>query len=91
MLTPGLAQFPGIKIGSRPLLNLRYADETILIASSKEDLTTLIRLVKNTSKAVGLMLNVKKTKVMTSEDIQEFEVGAEAIDIVKEFNFGCMN
>ena len=40
---------------------------------------------------MGLMLNVKKTKVMTSEDIQEFEVGAEAIDIVKEFNFGCMN
>ena len=77
---------PGINIGGRPHSNLRYADDTTLIANSKKDLTTLIQQVKNESEAAVLMINVKKAKVMTSEDIQKFEVGAEAIDVV-EFSF----
>ena len=86
-LCAGLEELLRINIVGRLLNNLRYADDTTLIANSKEDLATLIQQVKNESEAAVLMINVKKAKAMTSEDIQKFEADAEAIDIVKEFNF----
>ena len=87
MRNAGLEDMPGISIGGRPLNNLRYADDTTLIANSKEDLEALIQQVKITSEAAGLMLNVKKTKIMTTEEVNEFKIGTESLDIVKEFCF----
>ena len=87
MRTAGIEDMSGISIGGRRLNNLRYADDTTLIAKSKEELSALIQQVKIASEAAGLMLNVKKTKIMATEAVQKFKVGSEKLDIVKEFNF----
>ena len=80
----------GIKIHGRTINNLRYADDATLIAETKEDLEELIINVKKTSKDAGLLLNFNRTKVMTTAEINNFEVDEEFIEVVKEFNFlGC--
>ena len=91
----------GIIIGGRKVNNLRYADDTTLIARSKEDLHQLIKHVKESSAREGLLLNVKKTKIMTTAPgLNEFTLGTEKVEVVDCFAFlgstidrkgGCSN
>ena len=64
----------GIKIGRRNINNLRYADDTILMAESKEELKSLLMRVKEESERAGLKLNIKKTKVMASGPIASWQI-----------------
>ena len=88
MRSAGLEKDPaGVKIGGENYNNLRYADHTILLAKNEEDLKRLLMKVKEKSKATGLYLNIKKTKGMTTEDLNEFKIGDEEVEIVYEFNY----
>ena len=75
----------GIKISGRNINNLRYADDTTLMAESEEELKSLLRKVKQKSEKVGLKLNVQKTKIMASGPITSWQIDAE---IVADFIFG---
>ena len=77
----------GIKISGRNINNLRYADETMLMAESEEDLKSLLMKVKEDSEKVGLKLNIQKTKTMASCPITSWEIDGEIVEIVAEFNF----
>lgn len=77
----------GLRIGGRQIDNLRYADDTTLVAESKDDLVKLIHRVKAESEKLGLRLNVKKTKVMTTEYEQDFEVDGVHLEVVDSFVF----
>ena len=77
----------GISIGGRMVTNLRYADDTTLLAGTKEDLTELVERVRRASEKAGLYLNVGKTKVMTTGDIGEVTVDGKDIEIVTKFVF----
>jgi len=77
----------GIKIGGRNINNLRYADDTTILAETVDDLQYLLRKVKEESAAAGLKLNMKKTFVMTNGPIQEFHIDNDQVEIVKEFIF----
>lgn len=68
-----------MKIGGRNINNLRYADDTTLLAENSEDLKRLLMKVKGESTKAGLQLNVKKTKVMTTEELHNFKVDHEEI------------
>ena len=70
----------GISIGGRMVRNLRYADDTTLLAGTKEDLTKLVERVRRASEKAGLYLNVGKTKVMTTGDIGEVTVDRKDTD-----------
>ena len=76
----------GIKIARRNLNNLRYADDTTLMAESKEELKSLLMKVKESEK-IGLKLNIKKTKVMASGPITSWQIGGETIETVTDFIF----
>ena len=75
----------GIKISKRNISNLRYADDTTLMAESKEELKSLLIKVKEESEKVGLKLNVQKTKIMTSGPITSWQIDGET---VSDFIFG---
>ena len=77
----------GIKIARRNINNLRYADDTTLMAESKE-LKSLLIKVKEESKKVGLNLNIQKTKIMASGPITSWQIGRETKETVKEFILG---
>ena len=77
----------GISIGGRKVTNLRYADDTTLIAGTKYDITELITKVKRSSDEAGLYLNVKKTKVMTTGKLDHIIVDDNNIEIVDKFIF----
>ena len=77
----------GISIGGRKVTNLRYADDTTLIAGTKDDLTELITKVKRVSEEDGLYLNVKKTKVMTTGKLDHIIVDDNNIKIVDRLIF----
>ena len=77
----------GIKIAGRTLNNLRYADDTTLLAGKKEDLTNLIRRLKKESEKAGLYFNIKKTKIMTTADYDSFEIDGEKIEVITSFTF----
>ena len=77
----------GISIGGRMITNLRYADETTLIAETKNDLIAIMERVKVVSEKAGLYLNVDKTKVMMSEDQGEMVVDGKHIEVVSHFIF----
>ena len=77
----------GIKIAGRNLNNLRYADDTTLMAESEEELKSLLMKVKEKSEKVGLKLNIQKTKIMASDPITSWEIDGEIVEIVAEFNF----
>ncbi|CAF4112945.1 unnamed protein product, partial [Rotaria magnacalcarata] len=80
----------GIKTGGRNINNLRYTDDTKIMAETADDLEYLLRKVKEESAATGLKLNMKKTVVMTNGPIQEFHIDNDQVEIVKEFIFlGC--
>ena len=77
----------GIKIAGRTINSLRYADDTTLMAESKEELKSLLREVKEESEKVGLKLNIQKTKIMASGPITSWQVDGETVEIVSDFIF----
>ena len=77
----------GISIGGRMVTNLRYADDTTLLAGTKEELIELVERVRRASEKAGLYLNVGKTKVMTTGDIGEVTVDGKDIEVVTKFVF----
>ena len=78
----------GIKIARRNINNLRYADDTTLMAEGEEELKSLLMKVKEESKKVGLNLNIQKTKIMASGPITSWEIDGETVDTVSDFIFG---
>ena len=77
----------GIKIAGRDINNLRYADDTTLMAESEEELKSLLVKVKEDSKKVGLKLNIQKTKIMASGPITLWEIDGETVETVSDFTF----
>ena len=77
----------GIKIARRNINNLRYADDTTLMAESEEELTILLMKVKQESGEVGLKLNIQKTKIMASGPITSWQIDGETMETVIEFVF----
>ena len=77
----------GINIGGRNVSNLRYADDTTLMAESKEELKSLFMKGKEESEKVGLKLNIQKTKIMASGPITSWEIDGETVEIVSDFIF----
>ena len=78
----------GIKIARRNINNLRYADDTTLMAGSEEELKSLLMKVKEESEKVGLKLNIQKTKIMASDAITSWEIHGETVETVADFIFG---
>ena len=78
----------GIKIAGRHLNNLRYADDTTLMAESEEELKSLLMKVKEESEKVGLKLNIQKTKIMASGPITSCQIDGETVETVTDFSFG---
>ena len=76
-----------IKIAGRNINNLRYADDTTLMAESKEELKSVLMKVKEESEKVGLKLNIQKTKIMTSGPIISWEIDGETVETVSDFIF----
>ena len=76
----------GIRVGGRVLNNLRYADDTTLVAESEDDLRELIQTVESASEKAGLYLNIKKTKVMANGILPTFNTAKGAIEVVDHFN-----
>ena len=77
----------GIKIAGRNINNLRYADDTTLMAESEEEWKSLVMKVKEESEKVGLKLNIQKTKIMASGPITSWYVDEETMATVRDFNF----
>ena len=77
----------GIKIAGRNINNLRYADDTNLIAESKEELKSLLMNMKEENKKVGLKLNIQKTKIMASGPITSWEIDGERVETMSDFIF----
>ena len=77
----------GIQISRRNINNLRYADDTTLMAESEEELKSLLMKVKEESEKVGLKLNIQKTKIMSSGPITLWEIDGETIETVTDFIF----
>ena len=77
----------GIKISGRNINNLKYADDTILMAESEEKLRSLLMNVKEDSEKVGLKLNIQKTKIMASGPITSWQTNGETMETVTEFTF----
>ena len=78
----------GIKIAGRNINNLRYADDTTLMAESKEEVKSLLMKAKEESEKVGLKLNIQKTKIMTSSPITSWQIDEETMETVTDFIFG---
>ena len=78
----------GINIAGRNINNLRYADDTALMAESEEELKSLLMKLKEESKKVGLKLNIQKTKIMASSPITSWEINGETMETVKDFVLG---
>ena len=78
----------GIKIAGRSIKNLRYADDTTLMAESEEELKSLLMKGKEESEKVGSKLNIQKTKIMASGPITSWEIDGETVEIVSDFIFG---
>ena len=81
----------GIKIAGRNISNLRYADDTTLMAESKEELESLLRKVKQESEKVGLKLNIKKTKIMASGTITSWQIDGKTVETVTLYFWGLQN
>ena len=78
----------GIRIARRNINNLRYADDTTLMAESEEELKSLLMKVKVESEKVDLKLNIKKTKIMASSPHTSWEIDGETVETVSDFIFG---
>ena len=79
----------GIKIARRNINNLKYVDDTTLMAESQEELKTLLMKVKEESEKVGLKLNIQKTKIMASGPITSWQIDGETMETVADFPFGA--
>ena len=79
----------GIKIARRNINNIRYADDTNLMAESEEELKSLLMKVKVESEEVGLKLNIQKTKIMASRLITSWQIDGETVETVTDFTFGA--
>ena len=79
----------GIKIAGRNINNLRYADDTALMAESEEELKSLLVKVKEESEKVGLKLNIRKTKIMASGPITLWQIDGETVEAVSDFILGA--
>ena len=75
----------GIKIAGRNISNLRYADDTTIMAKSEEKLKSLLMKVKKESEKVGLKLNIQKTKIMASGPITSWQIDGETVETVADF------
>ena len=78
----------GIKIARTNINNLRYADDTTLMAESEEELKRLLMKVREESEKVGLRLNIQKMKIMASGSITSWQIGGETVETVSDFIFG---
>ena len=78
----------GVKIAGRNIVNLRYADDTTLMAESEEELKSLLMKVKEESENVGLKLNIPETKIMASGPITSWEIDGETVETVADFILG---
>ena len=78
----------GIKMARKNINNFRYADNTILMAESEEELKSLLMKVKEESEKVGLKLNIQKTKIMASGPITSWQIGGETMETVADFILG---
>ena len=78
----------GVKIARRNINNLRYADDTTLMAGSEEELKSFLMKVKEESENVGLKLNIQKTKIMASGPITSWQIDGETVETVSDFIFG---
>ena len=78
----------GVKIAGRNINNLRYADDTTLMAESKEELKSLLMKVKEESEKAGLKLNIQKTEIMASGPITSWQIDGETMETVTDFIFG---
>ena len=88
MKNPGLKEVQaGIKISWRNINNLRYIDDTTLMAENEEELKSLLIKVKEESEKVGLKLNIQKTKIMASGPITSWEIDGETVETVSDFIF----
>ena len=81
----------GIKITRRNINNLRYADDTTLMAESKEELKSLLMKMTEESEKVGLKLNIQKTKIMASGPITSWQIDRETMETVTDYFFGLQN
>ena len=91
MRNAGLDEDPGIKISGRNINNLRYADDTTLMAESQEELKSLLMKVKEESEKnenAGLKLNIQKTRIMTSSPITSWQIDGETMEIGRDFILG---
>ena len=77
----------GFRIAGRNINNLRYADDTTLIAESKEELKSLLMKVKEESEKVGLKLNIQKIKIMASSPITSWQIDGESVETVADLSF----
>ena len=85
--TPDWKKQAGIKIAGRNINNLRYADDTTLMAESKKELKSLLMKVKEESENAGLKLNIQKTKIMASGPITSWKIDGETVETVSDFIF----
>ena len=81
----------GIKIPGRNITNLRYADDTTLMAESEEEVKSLLIKVKEESEKVGLKLNIQKTKIMASGPITSWQIDGETMETVTDYFFELQN
>ena len=81
----------GIKMARRNINNLRYADDTSLMAESEEELKSLLMKVRVESENVGLKLNIQKTKIMASGPITSWQIDGETMETVRDYPFGLQN
>ena len=88
MINTGLEE-AGIKIAGRNISNLRYADDTTLMAESNEELKSLLMKVKEESEKAGLKLNIKKTKIMASGPITSWQIDGETMETVTDYFWGA--
>ena len=79
----------GIKIAGRSINNLRYADDTTLMAESEEELKSLLMKVKEESEKVGLKLSIQKSKIMASGPITSWQIDGETVETVSDFILGA--
>ena len=92
MRDPGLEETQaGIKIAGRNINNLRYADDTTLMAESEEELKSLLMKVKEEREKIGLKLNIQKTKMMASGPIISWQIDGETVETVSDFILGGSN
>ena len=89
MRNPGLEEEQaGTKIAGRNINNLRYADDTTLMAESEDELKSFLMKMKEESENVGLKLNIQKTKIMASGPITSWEIDGETVETVSDFILG---